>query len=54
MSPQKKRGVAKKYFKKFLSYLAIREMKIKGSLRFHPTLVRMANQRTTTNAGRSR
>jgi hypothetical protein len=41
--------IAKKYMKKCSPYLAIKEMQIKTTLRFHLTPVRIAIIKNTTN-----
>jgi hypothetical protein len=44
--------MAKKYMKKYSTFLAIKEMQIKTMLRFPPTLVRRATiKNTMTDAG---
>jgi hypothetical protein len=41
--------MAKKHMKKYSPSLAIKEMKIKTTLRFHPTPVRISTIQNTTN-----
>jgi hypothetical protein len=43
--------MANKYMKKCLTFLAIKEMQMKMTLRFHLILVRMITIKKTTNAG---
>jgi hypothetical protein len=44
--------MTKKYMKKCSTFLAIKEMQVKTSLRFHLTPVRMAIIKNTTNVGK--
>jgi hypothetical protein len=46
---QKEVQKANKYMKKCSTSLAIKEMQIKATLRFHITLVRMASLKNTNN-----
>jgi hypothetical protein len=41
--------MANKHMKKYLAFLATKEMQIKTTLRFHLTPVRMATIKNTTN-----